>query len=413
MPQGSPISLGRLGADASSVLGIYGGISKGGTVGDTSAGLSAGRLAANSGLLPANYSSPLNGLTSLGGDVLGLYQGIKAGGVTGDLQAGVDAAKIGTLGGQAAGLIGSNTAAAISTSLGAIAAPLALYNFGKTWQSGATGADTLSGLSAGAAVGGAVAGIEAGAAAGSVVPIVGTAIGALIGAAVGAISSAAGGGKPDPETQMAQALDKAGPNSLVGAPPSASFQYLAGIFDAKNNSAGHSDPLEQAFGRMGEGNFTTQMASQINSAIQAGKVPAGATPDQIYQAVVLPWLTAKGINMNAPRTDAHGNSYGTQLVDSIQNLIGAYTTGQLTSATPVGVNGQTITNLPAYAGQSAQAGQLGQLGQTPMVTAPQAAAASVTPIHRGRATAGGALRPSTQTMPVASNPYLSAIGASR
>ncbi len=165
-------------------------------------------------------NSGLSGLGAGLGSTVGLIQGLNSGGVTGDLQAASSAARLASVAGGATGLLSSGAASGLGTAAGAIAAPLALYNAANSWQSGDTGSDALGGLQAGASVG-------------SIFGPVGTLIGGAIGGAVGAASSAFGGGKQDPETQMTYSANAAGSNALQGASPSSSFQYLAGVLDAK------------------------------------------------------------------------------------------------------------------------------------------------------------------------------------
>jgi hypothetical protein len=237
-----------------------------------------------------------------------------------------------------AGLAGT-----LGSAAGYLAAPLSLYNFAKTWQSGNTGADALGGAEAGASIG-------------SIIPGIGTVIGGLIGGAVGALSSAFGGGKADPESVSANNLDAVVKSSGASTAqvaatmqnPSTAYQYLAGIMDAKNNTTGHSQPIEQVFGREGEQNMMDQMTKQINSAISSGQISKTATPQQIYDQVVAPWLTSKGAAINPNSVDSSGNNEGNQLIQSIVGLIGSWQNGSLTSSTKVGVSGQPIAGLAAY-----------------------------------------------------------------
>jgi hypothetical protein len=267
--------------------------------------------------------------------VLGIYNGLRQGGVAGYGGAAINA-------GQLAGIQG----------VGALAAPLATYNFAKNWKSGATGADALSGLGTGAAWGTAIA------------PGIGTLIGAGIGLAAGAASSIFGPGKMDAENvgwdQYAKAYQQGGAKGVSGASPSQNYQALAGIFDSR----GSSIPFYGKYGRMGEQQFTTDMASQINSAISSGKITKNASPDQIYSQVVQPWIssmsksgwqntnTAKG----APEKQAVGNL--------LTSMIGQWQSGQLTAGSKVGINGQTINGLPLFGGGSAQQVAASQLRPT-------------------------------------------------
>ena len=273
----------------------------------------------------------------VGGDVLGIIQGLKAGGVSGYGQAGVNAAKLGVLGANAGGLVSGAAAKELTGALGYAAVPLALYNFAKTWQSGSTGADALSGASTGAAIG-------------SVIPGVGTLIGAGVGAAVGALSSAFGPGRMDPENaywnNYAAAYNK-NPSAILGATPSQNFQTLAGIFDARGSSL----PFYQKFGRMGETRFMDAMMGQINSALRQGTVPANATPDVLFNKVVSPWINQMGGSRGwqEARTSEGAPTKGA-ISALLTNLIGQWQSGMFSSTSPLGIKGQTVGGLPIYGG---------------------------------------------------------------
>jgi hypothetical protein len=309
-------------------LGIASGIQQGGVQGDARAAAGAGNF-----LGKVTGNTGLNmGATGLN-DVLGLYSGIKQGGVGGYGQA------LGS-GTQLAGLASGNPA--LSAIGGDIMAPLALYNFGKNWQSGATGQDALGGAEAGASIG-------------SIVPGIGTLLGGLIGGGVGALSSAFGGGKHDPETD---ALYKylpqynKDPSIAQNMSPANNFQELAGVFDAKNNTPGHSTPLEQQYGRMGEGAFLNDITGQINQAVQSGKINPNASASDIYSQVVNPYLSGKGMGIQSNWTDAHGQQFGNALQDAVTGLIGQWQSGQINNQTPLGVKGQADSGLQAYAGSN-------------------------------------------------------------
>lgn len=356
---------------ASDALSIYGGLHAGTPLGDAIAAANAAKLG---GLLT---NSP--GLSQAGGALgsgLGLYTGLEQGGVSGYGQAGVDALRLGQYGAQMAG----NTA--LSQGLGDVAGPLgaalSLYNFGKNWQSGATGPDALSGAETGASVG-------------SLVGPVGTVIGGLAGGAIGALSSAFGGGKHDPETdavnslipQYTQAYNQ-DPTKAQGAlstlTPQQSMETLAGIFDAKNNTPGHSEPIEQTWGRMQEGSFLNDIANQINSGYSAGTIKPGESAADIYSSVINPYITQRTNGQGIVGPD---NGVGGVLSGAIQNLIGDYTNGTLDNTTPIGIKGQIDTTLPTYA------------GMTPEMQASLAASRAAqaqppsTPANMGSATAAG------------------------
>jgi hypothetical protein len=259
---------------------------------------------------------------------------------------------------------GDSSLSGLSGALGVGGAALGAYNLAENWQSGATGPDALMGAEEGASIGSAV------------MPGIGTAVGGVLGGAVGAISSAFGGGKPDPETLMGQnytaqynSLNPQQQGQLASQmSPAQNFQFLAGIFDAKNNSPGHSTPLEQIFGQRGEGNFVLQMTGQINSAIKSGKLSPNASAEQIYSQVVTPWLSSYQGNygggntsaaIQANWTNSQGQPFGNALASSIVNLIGQWQSGALTAQTPIGISGQQLTGLEAYAGGAGTAGTAG------------------------------------------------------
>lgn len=296
------IGLGAVGQG----LGIAGDLASGTASGYARAGLSGASLASNQGLFGSSSSS-IGGAANSGLSALGLIQGIQTGGVSGGLEAAASGAKLAS----SSGLLSSGASSALGTAAGALAAPLSLYNFAQNYQSGATGSDALNGAETGATIG-------------SIVPGIGNLIGGLVGGAVGAVSSAFGGGKPDPETQMMTALDSqsAATQQQYLSDPNNAFTYLTGMFDAKNNTPGHSTALEQVFGRMGEGNFTTQMTNQISSAVDSGKITASTPPDQIYSQIVEPWLNSVGASVDPKSTDISGNNFSAPLTEAIESMIG-------------------------------------------------------------------------------------------
>jgi hypothetical protein len=332
----------------------------GSTLGNLSLGLSAAGAAnkvAGAAGVPTSQTGAALG--ALGGG-LSVYNGLQEGGISGYGGAAVGALRAGS---GVASLAGDSAlAGGLSSAAGYLAAPLALYNFGKNWQSGATGSDALSGAEAGAAVG-------------SIIPGIGTVIGGLIGGAVGAVSSIAGGGKPDQESTNADALDQASAASSSNAAavqqtlesPSSAFQYLAGIMDAKTNTPGHSQPIEQVFGREGETTLTNDMFNQINSQITSGAITptanggisvktgggtvtygANSAPEYLYNNVVSPWLTSQNASINPNSVDVNGANEGANLTSSLEGLIGSWQTGALNNTTKIGVSGQADTTLPTY-----------------------------------------------------------------
>jgi hypothetical protein len=331
-----------IGTAAGAVGGAFGtvaGLQLGGAKGYETAATSAAKAGANLGA----FGSASGTVGSLAADVANLSNiitGVQQGGVTGYGSAGINAAALGAR----TGAFGT-----YSSAVGAAAAPLAsalsVYNFAKQWQSGATGADALRGAQTGATIGTEFA------------PGVGTLAGAAIGAAVGAASSLFGPGRMDPENigwdQYAQAYQQGGAAGVAGASPAQNFQMLSGIFDAR----GSNIPFYNQFGRMGENQFMSSMTSQINQALKSGTVSPTDSASTIYSKVVQPWInsmspggwqntsTAKG----APEKDAIGNL--------LTNMIGQWQSGQLTSASKVGIAGQTIQGLQAFGAQGYPPGQ--------------------------------------------------------
>jgi hypothetical protein len=215
--------------------------------------------------------------------------------------------------------------------LGALGAAYGVYNFVNNWQSGATGSDAMNGAAAGAAIG-------------SIVPVVGTAFGALIGGAVGAISSAFGPGKTDPETLGWQGLvnqDQKTPG--LGLTTQNPFLLLAGMFDEKSSSV----PIYQQFGRMGENKFTVAMTQQINSALANGAISKTTSPADVYDKVVLPWVSAMG-NWNAV-----GSQYKQSLSELMLNMTSQYMGGQYTNWKAVGGDYNFGSSIVPFGGTAA------------------------------------------------------------
>ena len=330
------------GHSALGTIGQVGGIglnlAQGTPTGYTSAVLSGASLASR---YPSNINltsaqgKALGTAAGEGADILGIYEGVKQGGGVGYTEAAANAAKLGAATGELPGVVG--------TAAGYVAAPLSVYEFAKNWQSGNTGSDALSGA-------------EAGASFGSIIPGIGTVIGAVIGGAAGALSSAFGGGRADPETQnlnsIAPQINK-NPALASSLSPAQSYQILAGAMDAKNNTVGHSPPIEQVFGRMGEQNMMVQMTQQINSAVKSGQIQPNASASDIYSKIVAPWLQSKGaaIDPNNPEyITSSGSNYASSLQGAIMNLIQGWQSGTINGSTPLGVNGQPIAGLPTFGG---------------------------------------------------------------
>lgn len=240
--------------------------------------------------------------------------------------------------GGGAGMFGSGLSG--GQLLGAAAIPFTAYNAIKNWQSGNTGSDAMQGAELGASIG-------------SIVPGIGTLIGGLLGGGVGALSSAFGGGRPDPETQGWNNFAKqyqANPNIAGYLNPSQAYQNLAGVMDAKNNSPGHSEPIEQVFGRMGEQNLMDQLTGFINRDVSSGKITPGESVQQQWNSQIYPWLAHQGATINPNQMTSQGTPEGSALIGDLQSLIGSYENGALNPSSMVGMNGQTIGNLPWFVG---------------------------------------------------------------
>jgi hypothetical protein len=343
-------------SDITAGIGIGQSLAQGGTRADVQAATSAAKLTSNLG----GFGSASSSVGSFAGDIANLtniISGVQQGGVSGYTGAGINAAALLARTGTqlaGAGVFGASSGAigSMASEIGAVAGPLAgaysIYQFAKNWQSGSTGADALSGAQAGATIGTAI------------MPGIGTVAGAVIGGAVGAISSAFGGGKADPETMALDAyapqFDK-NPTIASSLTPAQNMTMLQGVFDAKNNSPGHSTPLEQYYGRMNSAGFVQDIFGQINSAMQSGKISPIATPQQIYSQVVAPYLASKTVNGQSLTihtdgsgsfTTAHGSNFGGAMQAAVINTIGQWQSGQFNSKTVLGA-GNTI-NVPAYAG---------------------------------------------------------------
>lgn len=241
----------------------------------------------------------------------------------------------------------SGLAGDASTALGALGTGYSLYNEINNYKSGATGSDALGGAETGAGIGT------------MILPGIGTAIGGLLGGAAGALSSAFGGGRPDPETTAWNSIAKSAssnPSILSSESPANLYQNLAGIMDAKNNSPGHSTALEQVFGRMGEQNLMDQMTGQVNQAIAANPSLSGDSASQLYSSVVEPWLQSKNAYV-APSAivSSNGATAGNSINTMLTSLLGDWMSGAITPSSKLGIAGQTIAGLPTFSGSAASA----------------------------------------------------------
>jgi hypothetical protein len=115
-------------------------------------------------------------------------------------------------------------------------------------------------------------------------------------------------------------------NIMSSMGPQQQYQYLAGIMDAKNNSPGHSEQIEQVFGRMGEANMMNQMTTMLNGAIKSGQIKPGESMSQQWSQTIAPWLKSKGATIDPNQKDSKGNAEGQNLIYDIQDLAGEYET---------------------------------------------------------------------------------------
>jgi hypothetical protein len=320
-------------ANAASVYAIQQGAGKG-ALGNISAGLGAASMGYGAlnkltgGATASPYAS--GALGTLGGG-LQFLQGIQRGGVQGYGSAVVGGLRAGA---GAESLMGNSAmAGTLGSAAGYVAAPLALYSAIKNWQQGDVKGDTIRGAEAGAAIG-------------SVVPGVGTVIGAVIGGVVGAASSALGN-PGDREGKMINAISTAynqnpGQAAQITAMihPSSAVQGLQSLMSAETNTAGHSSGLEQAFGRNNVSGFVTQMATQVNDALRAGKIKASSDPAQVYSSIVAPWLKTKGASIGGNTAQGQNTAASTQ--GMITSLIGNYLNGSFNAKSAVGSGGQSI-----------------------------------------------------------------------
>lgn len=319
-------SMNQWESDFSAGENIFLGAESGTGKGQTEAAISAAKLGSNL----KGFGSTSGAVGSLAADasnITNIVTGLQQGGPLGYGRAAVGAGMLTGSLAPAAWQAGMTTAGqtatmqAIGQYAGYAAIPLSLYNFAKNWQSGATGADALSGAETGATIGTAI------------LPGIGTLVGAGLGAAAGALSSVFGGGKADTETtewnQLAANFNKLPPDqqSQVVFSPQQALTNLAGVMDAKNNAPGHSQPIEQVFGRMGENNLISQMTQQINSQIASGAISPNASTNDIYNQVVAPWLASKGASINMSERTSTGQAEGAALVQSLKSVIAGWQHG--------------------------------------------------------------------------------------
>jgi hypothetical protein len=119
--------------------------------------------------------------------------------------------------------------------------------------------------------------------------------------------------------------------------------------NAHNNSPGHSEQIEQVFGKNGVSNMFQQMMPAVNAAIAKNPSLKGLSPSQLYSKVVAPWLKSKGATISASSKDVKGNPEGQNLIDAVTGVLGAWQNHSINSKTPMGIAGQSL-NIPVYGG---------------------------------------------------------------
>lgn len=368
---------------ASTGLGIYSGLKRGGVAGTTSAALNAEKLASKAGVLGANTGAA-NTAAGYGSNALGIYSGLQQGGVAGNAGAAVNAAQLGSKIGAFGGASGAVGAAA-----GYVAAPLAVYNAVTNYQSGDTAGDAIRGAEAGAAIG-------------SVVPVVGTLIGGVIGGAVGALSSAFGNGKVAAENAPFEAYTQAyKQDPSVASQVQNPYTALAGMFDLRSNQIKGTIPMYDQYGRMGEQQFVTDMTKRINAAATNGTIKPTDSAADIYNKAVAPWIASMG---------TWDDSNKGAMTSLLQQMTQQYVSGQAQSDWK-SVGGQsTFSSLMPYQGAAlppsgAPASTLGAAG--PQVQQPlnpftgMAPAAAQSALQAPPATASGQPAPNNSSNPMA------------
>lgn len=326
---------------AGGLFNIEQGLAKGGVTGNAQAAIGSASLA-NKGGAFGGASSQAGAALGAAGGALGIYNGIQQGGVSGYGSAAVGAARVGQGVSSLAG--DSQLAGELGSTAGYIAAPLAVYNAVKNYQSGATGSDTLNGAEAGAAIG-------------SIIPGIGTVIGGVVGGVVGALSSAIGPGKTDQETtdvkSVINATSAAGNSSSVAASVQNPYVQLAGLFDDKSSTL----PMYQQYGRMGEQKFTNDMVGQINTAYKNGTINSSSTPQQVYNSVVAPWVSSMGNGWSGVGTTYQATTQGL-----LQDMVGQYMAGTASQNWQAVGGDSPFSGLPAYGSGATPASIASTLG---------------------------------------------------
>lgn len=144
--------------------------------------------------------------------------------------------------------------------------------------------------------------------------------------------------------------------------------YWAGVDQGR--SIGESDPTELAqgfinfyrtnkndfpgqavYGRTGNEDFMFDMTQKVNQAVQSGAVPPDATPGQVYEAAVKPWLASMGPGPQDERARAIQDFMMTDLINS-------FMTGKPISNAQIKNDSKfrIVSERPVYAGQAPQQG---------------------------------------------------------
>ncbi len=203
---------------------------------------------------------------------------------------------------------------------GLLGAGLSIAGFGNTLtQSTVTG--VKSGVSAAGittTIGtGVASAIGAGAAAGSFIPIIGTAIGII----VALVASGVFNHRTDPEVgnfNNAIATFKQNPDNIYNIADK--YLVLAGLFDLLPNQIKGNIPIYKKYGRLGEQQFTQDMANLVYNAAQTGAIGPNDTPQSVMTKIVQPWIDGFGFG---PMSDANAE----MINDILVGMIAEYVTG--------------------------------------------------------------------------------------
>ena len=372
------LSAGAVSAPSSQLLGATAG---------AQAERNQGVFGALSEMVPGGLSGLLGQGASALGNVTGSSTLSRLGGLLGGSSGGGGAIPgiVGTLGG-AGGSLAASMGAAGMTGLapGAIEAGLLANTAGipasiaggisgaggATGAAGATGAGAgglgaLGTLAAGAGVlGGGLAAYEGIRTGNEGMAALG---GAAAGAGAGALAGLSGLAALGPIGLAAAGVAALGA-SLVNTKEFGDValrNYWSGIDSGRN--IGESDPTELAqgfinfyrtnknefpgqavYGRTGNEEFMFDMTQKVNEAVQTGAVPPNATPGQIYETAIKPWLAGMGPGPQDEKARAVQDFMMTDLINSFM---------QGKPISNAQVKGDTkfriVSQAPVYAGQVA------------------------------------------------------------